>query len=111
MTRTELAARIDHTILKPEATSAEVHRVATESMQLGLASVCVAPVWVGRVAMMLRDVPTSLRECEWDDGGHMMPASRSSCGVHPVLMLRSIYVLVLVLALIVILINRFLCKI
>ena len=55
MTRTELAARIDHTILKPEATSAEVHRVATEAMQLGFASVCVAPVWVGRVAMMLRD--------------------------------------------------------
>src|SRR5687768_17727107 len=55
MTRTELAARIDHTILKPEATSAEVHRAATEAMQLGFASVCVAPVWVGRVAMMLRD--------------------------------------------------------
>jgi len=26
MTATELAAKIDHTILKPEATSAEVHR-------------------------------------------------------------------------------------
>ena len=33
MTPAELAARIDHTILKPEATSAEVHRVATEAMQ------------------------------------------------------------------------------
>jgi len=63
MTRTELAARIDHTILKPEATSAEVHRVATESMQLGLASVCVAPVWVGRVAMMLRDFQPATPVC------------------------------------------------
>ena len=51
----ELASRIDHTILKPEAGSAEVHRVATEAIQLGCASVCVAPVWVRRVATMLRD--------------------------------------------------------
>jgi deoxyribose-phosphate aldolase len=63
MTRTELAARIDHTILKPEATSAEVHRAATEAMQLGLASVCVAPVWVGRVAMMLRDFQPPTTVC------------------------------------------------
>ena len=63
MTRTELAARIDHTILKPEATSAEVHRVATESMQLGLAPVCASPVWVGRVAMMLRDFQPATPVC------------------------------------------------
>jgi deoxyribose-phosphate aldolase len=63
MTRTELAARIDHTILRPEATSAEVHRVATEAMQGGFASVCVAPVWVGRVAMMLRDFHPSTCVC------------------------------------------------
>ena len=54
MTPAELAARIDHTILKPEATSAEVHRVATEAMQARAASVCIAPAWVGRVALMLK---------------------------------------------------------
>lgn len=54
MTPADLAARIDHTILKPEATSAEVHRVATEAMQHRFASVCVAPVWVKRVATMLQ---------------------------------------------------------
>lgn len=54
MTAAELASRIDHTILKPEASSAEVHRVATEAMQLGCASVCIAPAWVGRVATMVR---------------------------------------------------------
>src|SRR5687767_9837931 len=63
MTPSELAARIDHTILRPEATSPEVHRVATEAMQLGMASVCVAPVWVGRVAMMLRDHHPSTAVC------------------------------------------------
>ena len=63
LTRAELASRIDHTILKPEASSAEVHRVATEAMQLGCATVCVAPVWVGRVATMLRGARTDTRVC------------------------------------------------
>jgi deoxyribose-phosphate aldolase len=63
MTAAELASKIDHTILKPEATSAEVHRVATEAMQLGCAAVCVAPVWVGRVATMLRGQPVGTAVC------------------------------------------------
>ena len=54
MTVGDLAARIDHTILKPEATSAEVHKVVAEAMEHGFASVCVAPVWLARVATMLR---------------------------------------------------------
>jgi deoxyribose-phosphate aldolase len=54
MTANELAKRIDHTILKPEATAPEVHRVVAEAMQYGFASVCVAPVWLARVATELR---------------------------------------------------------
>jgi deoxyribose-phosphate aldolase len=63
MTPNELAARIDHTILKPEASSTEVHRAATEALQLGCATVCVAPVWVGRVSAMLRGERTDTRVC------------------------------------------------
>ena len=63
MTAAELASKIDHTILKPEATSAEVHRVVTEAMQLRCATVCVAPVWVGRVATMLRGQPVATAVC------------------------------------------------
>lgn len=63
LTRADLASRIDHTILKPEASSAEVHRVATEAMQNGFAAVCVAPVWVGRVATMVRDFEPATRVC------------------------------------------------
>jgi deoxyribose-phosphate aldolase len=63
MTAAELASKIDHTILKPEATSSEVHRVVTEAMQLGCATVCVAPVWVGRVATMLRGQPVATGVC------------------------------------------------
>src|SRR5215210_6913124 len=61
MTAAELASKIDHTILKPEATSAEVHRAATEAMQLGCATICVAPVWVARVSAMLRAERTETR--------------------------------------------------
>ena len=53
VTSAELCRRIDHTILKPEAAAPEVHRVVAEAMQYGFCAVCVAPVWVGRVATML----------------------------------------------------------
>jgi len=54
LTPASLARRIDHTILKPEATSAEVQRIVAEAMEHQFASVCVAPVWLGRVATMLK---------------------------------------------------------
>jgi deoxyribose-phosphate aldolase len=54
MTRNELAARIDHTILKPETTVGEVDKVVTEAIQYGFASVCVAPIWVPHVVRQLR---------------------------------------------------------
>jgi deoxyribose-phosphate aldolase len=54
MTPAEFAKTIDHTILKPEARSPEVQRVCSEAIEHGFAAVCVAPVWVGRVATLLR---------------------------------------------------------
>ena len=54
MTTQDLASRIDHTILKPEATAPEVHKVAAEAMEHRFASVCVAPAWLAKVATMLR---------------------------------------------------------
>ena len=54
MTQSELAARIDHTVLKPEATRAEIDKVVAEAIQYQFASVCVAPIWVSHVARQLR---------------------------------------------------------
>src|SRR5687768_17827881 len=54
MTPAELAGRLDHTITKPEAVSAEVHRVATEAMQLGCRAVVAAPVWTNRLSRMVQ---------------------------------------------------------
>ena len=52
-TRAELAARIDHTILRPEATRAEVAQVASLAVEWGCASVCVQPEHVGFVAELV----------------------------------------------------------
>ena len=42
-TRTELAAMIDHTLLKPEATDADVRALVAEAAELGTYFVCVSP--------------------------------------------------------------------
>ncbi len=49
----QLAGRIDHTILKPEATPEEVLKVAAEAVEHRFASVCISPVHVARTAAFL----------------------------------------------------------
>ena len=43
MDRPTLAAMIDHTLLKPEATTADVTALCEEATDLGVAAVCVSP--------------------------------------------------------------------
>lgn len=45
-----LAGRIDHTILKAEATRPQVHKLVAEAIQYGFASVCVNGCYVADVA-------------------------------------------------------------
>jgi deoxyribose-phosphate aldolase len=56
-----VARLIDHTILKPEATRAEVLQVCAEARQFGFASVCVNPFWIPLVAAELRG--TDVKVC------------------------------------------------
>jgi len=53
MSPSELAAVIDHTILKPEATRDDVARVVAEAIEYRFASVCVAPTFVKQVSAAL----------------------------------------------------------
>ncbi|OBF52948.1 deoxyribose-phosphate aldolase [Mycobacterium sp. 852002-50816_SCH5313054-b] len=46
LTRAQLAALIDHTLLKPEATRAEVAALVAEAAELGVYAVCVSPSMV-----------------------------------------------------------------
>jgi deoxyribose-phosphate aldolase len=48
-----LAALIDHTLLKPEASQSDIERVCAEARRHGFASVCVNPYWVTLAARLL----------------------------------------------------------
>jgi len=50
----EIARLIDHTLLKPEATRAQIEVLCREARQHGFATVCVNPAWVRLSADLLR---------------------------------------------------------
>ena len=49
-----VAGLIDHTLLKPDATRAEIEKLCDEAAQFHFASVCVNPAWVAHCAQRLR---------------------------------------------------------
>jgi deoxyribose-phosphate aldolase len=49
-----LAQYIDHTLLKPEATEAQIRQACQEALAHGFAAVCVRSEWVGQAAEWLR---------------------------------------------------------
>lgn len=49
----ELAKLIDHTLLKPEATEAQIKQLCAEAKSYGFWSVCVNPTWVALAASEL----------------------------------------------------------
>jgi deoxyribose-phosphate aldolase len=51
---TGVAAMIDHTLLKPDATRAEIEKLCREAAEFKFATVCVNPVWVAEAARLLR---------------------------------------------------------
>ena len=55
-----IAAVIDHTILKPEATRADVVKVCREAREYSFASVCVNPYWVPLVKSELAGSPVKV---------------------------------------------------
>ena len=49
-----IASFIDHTLLKPEASEADVLKVCAEAAEYGFKSVCVNPIWVKTVTTALK---------------------------------------------------------
>jgi deoxyribose-phosphate aldolase len=49
-----VATMIDHTLLKPDATRAEIQKLCREAAEFHFATVCVNPVWVALCASLLR---------------------------------------------------------
>ncbi|HXE76068.1 MAG TPA: deoxyribose-phosphate aldolase [Candidatus Xenobia bacterium] len=50
----DIAALIDHTLLRPEATRADILKLCEEAARFGFASVCINPTWVSVAAAALR---------------------------------------------------------
>ncbi|WP_336249235.1 deoxyribose-phosphate aldolase [Stomatohabitans albus] len=53
----EFAAMVDHTLLKPEATRADIETTCQEAVDMATKSVCVNSMWVSVVANALVDSP------------------------------------------------------
>lgn len=53
MNVSDLAAMIDHTVLKPEALPAAIDKLCDEAVDYGFIAVCVNPVWVRRCSERL----------------------------------------------------------
>jgi deoxyribose-phosphate aldolase len=53
-TARDWASLIDHTLLKPEASEADIRRLCDEAAKFGFASVCVNPAWVKAAAGFLK---------------------------------------------------------
>jgi deoxyribose-phosphate aldolase len=56
----EVARYIDHTLLKPEATRAEIETLCQEARAFSFASVCVNPTWVKDCAFALHGSPVKV---------------------------------------------------
>ncbi len=49
----DLAAAIDHTLLRPEATRDQIRKLCREARDYGFAAVCVNPLWVAEARALL----------------------------------------------------------
>ena len=50
----DLAEYIDHTLLRPDASPADIDRLCDEAAEYGFAAVCINPTWVARAKKRLR---------------------------------------------------------
>jgi deoxyribose-phosphate aldolase len=60
LTPQQLAAYIDHTLLKPDATEMQIRQLCAEATQYRFASVCVNPTWVAFCCELLIGSPVKV---------------------------------------------------
>ncbi len=59
-TTADMAGKIDHTLLKPQATEDQIRQLCAEAHQFNFATVCVNPAWVPLCAQLLRGSPVGV---------------------------------------------------
>jgi deoxyribose-phosphate aldolase len=70
MNRNDLAKFVDHTILKPEATTADVIAICEEANELGTYSVCVSPTFVETAVANVKNGVLVATVCGFPSGKH-----------------------------------------
>ena len=60
MTDANIAALIDHTLLRPDAAAADMTKLCAEAQKYGFAAVCVNPCWVELAATELAGSPVNV---------------------------------------------------
>jgi deoxyribose-phosphate aldolase len=56
----DMASKIDHTLLKPQATEDQFRQLCAEARQFSFATVCVNPAWVPLCAQLLAGSPVKV---------------------------------------------------
>jgi deoxyribose-phosphate aldolase len=56
----EMAGKIDHTLLKPQATEDQFRQLCAEARQFGFATVCINPAWVPLCVKLLHGSPVKV---------------------------------------------------
>ena len=77
LTPSRLAALIDHTILKPEASQEQIDRLCTEALTWQFATVCVNSSWIDYCAAVLRHSPVRVCAVVGFPLGCSFPASKA----------------------------------
>jgi deoxyribose-phosphate aldolase len=70
MQRSDLAHLVDHTLLKPEATNADVEAICVEAVELGTYSVCISPTFVELAKQTVGDQIKVATVCGFPSGKH-----------------------------------------
>ncbi|MGD8453537.1 MAG: deoxyribose-phosphate aldolase [Phycisphaerae bacterium] len=76
-TRTTLARTIDHTLLKPEATAAQIDCLCDECREFNFYAACVNPVWVARCVERLAGSGTCVASVVGFPLGATTPAAKA----------------------------------
>lgn len=76
-TPAELARYIDHTVLKPETTVAQIDRLCEECLRYGFIAACVNPVWVLHCVRRLAGSQTAVAAVAGFPLGASLPATKA----------------------------------
>jgi deoxyribose-phosphate aldolase len=77
LTAADLAALMDHSVLKPEAGVADVMRACAEAREHRMFAVCVAPVWVELAARDLAGSPVKVVSVIGFPHGNTLPEAKA----------------------------------